>query len=1361
MSLSCRLLRRSVLCLLCMLPGLCAAQTNQFVNLVKVQPTGPSGSRATSFVSGTFQNPSGGTDLLYLLAPTGSGTATSILAGELLNQGGSGFADLAENQIHFTGVTNVAAAVGSFLGSQTGYAFALTPTVAGTPNLCIYLGTGAQPPSPSNPAANGNSYSGSNAYPPTGSKSGCMTLQTLGGSPPQFGYIAALGLQAGLPPQQLLVEDTVNGYLYVLLLNGASESGGVLSGVTLASAIHLAAADGPGPIYVGDFNGDGNMDFIVNGQTGYSATVYLGNGGGAFTPLPPNHFDANVRSMLMYDMDGATNLQGNPILDMVVEGNSGAIEIFKGNGDGTFQSTSEGGTGAGSSSLAGDGGRLAAINPNTLDILTTTPIGLSLLQRQSGTLTYGLTGIYNIGSGRSSFALADFYGTGNLDLAVDSAEGVAFVVLNGNGTLQTSNAYSALAPALSAVVGTFRDPSNNPSGVADVAVAIGAAQSQLLLGNGGGAFTTASSPTPAINPATIPPNLWSHILAGEFAGTRELGILYSLTGLPLPSSGTGILVQPGSGNGTFSPPSFPSFGQPANNTLYGESAVGDFNGDGITDVANIDAAYDDVLLGQSNGSPFAFGLNLPASNNTDFSQVATGFFKVDRTSQQDVVFQQGTSFLPYKNAQDMTGSHFTPMPALTGPGAPLHPSAVLLTDVDGDGYGDLVVVYYNATASTSGAAGGQVYLWWGNGDGTFVTTPLVLTLSRDYSLGAVADMNADGLPDLVLSDGSLLSILYNQGARSFGSVLSSGMYSSEQHFLAGQGINSIALADVSGDGVPDVVVANGGVTNSNAVVLNGNGQTSIALTPNPSDIDTGGITVLFNGITTKPVTGMLAASPEPSAYQAAFTLTATLTPSAGVAAPTGTVQFYANGATLGNPVTLVPGAGSSTATYVVPANNGYAPGALPLTAIYSGDNANSGITLSDTHQITDNSATTTVLYLCAGPTPSCPATGYVMPPQVSAFSMYYGQDWNGTVVVTAADGGALPGTIDIYDAYTGAAASPPAPLCVLPVAGGGSCPAAVGTTEGTSVGSNVITAVYVPGANDTHTGSTSSPVTITVLQDLTSGPALAGTPNPSPLGQPVTFTAMLTGNYAAPTGPVTFIETFPPATATTILGTANLTPGTGLSSTATFTTSALPLGTDTITASYAATQNFAAATFPVITETITPSLAGSFTISVTPTPVNVGVGASAVLAVTVTPQNGFSQPLNLTCANLPSEAFCSFGSTTLTGGGGTTSLVIATTAPHSCGTTQPYFIGLNGGSGAAPFALPAIAGLLSMFVPGRRRWLRGLVALLVVAGVSQMSGCGNCTDLGTRPATYTFQVTGTATETSEMQSQPVTITVTI
>ncbi|HEY4381544.1 MAG TPA: Ig-like domain repeat protein, partial [Acidobacteriaceae bacterium] len=724
---------------------------------------------------------------------------------------------------------------------------------------------------------------------------------------------------------------------------------------------------------------------------------------------------------------------------------------------------------------------------------------------------------------------------------------------------------------------------------------------------------------------------------------------------------------------------------------------------------------------------------------------------------QDLVFQEGANFVPYVNSGD--GKNFAQKTALTGAAPPLYPSAVLLNDVDGDGNGDLVVVYYNTASNPAGAgpvSPYQAYVWWGNGDGTFAA-PTVLNLSRNYYLGAVADMNGDGRPDLILSDSSLVSILYNQGSRSFGTVLANGELSSEQHFLAGQGINSLSVADVNGDGEPDLIVANGGVTISNPIALGGETASSLSLTPNP-DVNTGGVTVILSSISTSPITGTLAALPEPSTFGAMFTLAATLTPSPSVAAPTGTVQFSIDGIPVGNPVPVVPGSGTSTATYAVPAGNTYVGGQHTLGASYNGDARNSPLTFNGTHVVQDDT-TSTVLALCVGPSPTCPSNGLVSPPYTPSLPMVYGQTYNGIASVTASDGGPVPGNTLILDAYNGGA---PVVICTLLTQAGGACPSSVGI--GTQVGVHVLTAQYVPGANDTHTGSTSAPVTITVTQD-TIGASLAGLPNPASVGQPVALTVTLTGGNAPPGGPQASLGTYGPPTGqvvfnygSAVLGIGTLATNSGnVSSSATITTSLLPLGADTITATYAGNLDFAPTTATAV-ETITPSLAGSFALAVTPTPITVGVGYAALFKVTVTSLNGFAQTVNLSCANLPTEATCHFDSTQIAAGNGVTQMIVFTSAPHSCGSTQPYFLGSNG---AAPFALPTLACFAVLFVPGRRRWLRALVALAICVVAVQITGCGNCTDLGTRPGTYTFQVSGTSSSTSEVKSQPVTITVAI
>jgi hypothetical protein len=1421
MSLSSRALRRSVLSLLWMLSAACIAQGKpQFVQ-PEVELTG---GRVASFLTGHFVA-SDLTDILYINAYTTTATAYQVTVGELLD--GQAFTNLDENRIAFQGTLNVAAALGDFNGDGiVDYAFALSPISNTGSDLCVYYGTGL-----------GTAQPGS--YYPLGTKSGCTTFPTKGQALPNFAYAAAAPFKSSSPLPQLVLEDSNNNFIYVLANNAATGNSGTLPGFTVASTIAIPAADGPGAIYTGDFNGDGNTDFIVNGQNALSASVYFGNGDGTFQ-APVYLLNHAVHSMLLQDMDG------DGIADLVVEGDNGVIEIFHGNGTtaNTFAAISEGGTAAGLNGFSGNGGHLAAIGKlgadTNLDILTTTPIGLSVLEGQGeaqGVLTYKLKGIYNVGPGRSAFALANFFGAANLDLAVDSPEGIAIVQGNSDGSFQTSNSFAAGQPGLNATIDSFRNNGN-----LDVVVATGAVQAQVLTGNGDGTFNTLPAPANAtvVNPY---PTLWSNLLTSDFDGDGNEDLLYSLTGLPLPTpganAGSGLYLQYGNGDGTFKAPQPVSnqfVGAPADNNFFGETAVADVNGDGIPDIVNLDTHYYDTLLSQKNRGAFKLGLSIKEeSGESDkldsFREVATGILSGTGSHGQDLIFQDDATVTPYKNNGDGT---FTAEPALATPppANQLYDGVILFTDIDNDGNGDIVVPYHNLAATPANpnpASANLLYIWYGNGDGTF-QAPVIATLSRNYYLAAVADMNGDGLPDIVLSDGYLVAILYNQGNRSFGA---------EQHFLAGQGINSLALADINGDGAVDLVVANGGATISAAVAIGGlvTNSAGISLTPNP-DVNTGGITVLLNKILTRPVTGSVVAAPEPSKQQSGFTLNATLNPSTGVSPPNGTVQFSVGGAPVGEPVAVVQGATSSTASYTVPAGNAIEGSRIALSAAYSGDNVNSPATLYGTHAVM-GSATTTTLALCVGPTPACPSTGLISPPYMAVLTMSYGQTFNGSIDVSDFDGSPLTGTIAFDDDYNGVTTT----LCTLSVAVGASCPPSVGM--GTPVGPNIFTAMYSGDA--THAPS-SSMVTITVLRDANSGTLTSSAPS-SPFGQPVTFTATFTGNFAPPAGTVVFLN------GATVLGApVTLVPNaTNFTSTATFITSTLPVGTDPITASYAATLDFAAATTRSLPQVITPVFAtastltssanpsgtgesvtftatvadtggsgpvpagtvtfldggatlgtgtlngsgvatfttssltvgshqitasfpgggtklpssamltqvvlvSSFTVTVTPTPVSIGVGRGASLTVTVTTQSGFSPTVSLTCTNLPTEAACIFGASVIASGGGQTTLLLTTTAPHTCGSTQPYFLGGNGG---LPGALPALAGLGALLLPGRRRWLRSMISVVAVAGVLQIAGCGTCTDLGTRPATYTIQAVGTASGTGEVESQPVTMTVTL
>jgi Bacterial Ig-like domain (group 3)/Autotransporter beta-domain len=119
------------------------------------------------------------------------------------------------------------------------------------------------------------------------------------------------------------------------------------------------------------------------------------------------------------------------------------------------------------------------------------------------------------------------------------------------------------------------------------------------------------------------------------------------------------------------------------------------------------------------------------------------------------------------------------------------------------------------------------------------------------------------------------------------------------------------------------------------------------------------------------------------------------------------------------------------------------------------------------------------------------------------------------------------------------------------------------TTTALSVGSHTIIAAYSGDLN--FAASTSQ----TLTQNVGIGPTtttLASSANPSSLGQPVTFTAVVTvtGGVGTPTGTVNFTD------AGLLIGTAAL-----VGNSATLTTSSLALGSHPITATYLGSGTFA------------------------------------------------------------------------------------------------------------------------------------------------------------------------------------------
>ncbi len=135
-------------------------------------------------------------------------------------------------------------------------------------------------------------------------------------------------------------------------------------------------------------------------------------------------------------------------------------------------------------------------------------------------------------------------------------------------------------------------------------------------------------------------------------------------------------------------------------------------------------------------------------------------------------------------------------------------SAVAVADVDGDGNPDLIVT--NLCLSNSDCSSGSVGVLLGNGNGTFRAAQVFDSGGSVPRAVAVTDINKDGATDLMVANGCL-SGNCQDGIVSVFLGNGNGTFQMPQDYDAG-GFNPVAVvvADINGDTRPDIIVANCG-----------------------------------------------------------------------------------------------------------------------------------------------------------------------------------------------------------------------------------------------------------------------------------------------------------------------------------------------------------------------------------------------------------------------------------------------------------------------------------------------------------------------------------------------------------------------
>jgi Bacterial Ig-like domain (group 3)/FG-GAP-like repeat len=1095
---------------------------------------------------------------------------------------------------------------------------------------------------------------------------------------------------------------------------------------------------------VADFNGDGLVDIAapVQGAVGsYAISVALSNGNGTFQTgaLIPNTRGTSGDQILYGDFAN----KGQQDLIVVHNITPSTFELWVPTGNGTFS------------------------------VPTSAPTQISTNYLEGG-------------------AVWDVNGDGNLDLVfVDSHSPANVWVLlgNGDGTFRTPTSVPLSGSVSNVIFADF-----NGDGVLDLAGITGT-QDTVYLGQANGTFVAGAALT---NPDG------KYDVCNNAAGALSSGGQYDIVTANCSSGGAAgnLTVYVNNGNGTFQTGVYYAAGtESLDNTVANISplavSIADVNGDGKPDVvvSNHDSGDITVLLGNGNGT-----LNVPTvgyntGGNPKTSAIVQDFNGdgipdlVVPDDNLSFIYMQGYGDGSFRSALDF----YSPVPGGFSAGA----TSIASGDFNNDGIPDLVIGNNGYNPSGSGLG---VTVFLSNPDGSMQRGTNWGT-GGAYQGVAVGDFNGDGNLDIaaVNQSNNGVQIFFGEGNGNF----SSGGY----YPTTGTNAVKIIAADFNGDGKPDLAVLNAGSTNVSVFLNNGDGTFGTAATYTNSaagiaiataDVNNDGILDLIVSQGNQGVDVFLGSSTSKGTFKPAITSTLgfnnlgnlalgdlngdgnldlavtvddKVTPNEGIAVAQGNGQ-----GSFTSPILI---ATTLQNTLLSPPNPGDVKmfdlkGTGTLDLVYS--NSYYG-----TVGVLYNTGTNVFATMFYDPVENAVGSGGAGDPSnvialaladvnndgaVDVEAVNYNYSGVGILLNASGNSNKLNSatnpaaatqsvtlTADLAATVRGVTAVPTGSVTFLDgstTLGSATVNSGVATFNATTlaIGTHNITAQYSGDSNFHTSTSTVLNEVVNLATDTTNLTAPGSTVG---VGQSVTFGAAIsanaTGVSAVPTGNVGFYG------GATLLGSVALTSGK-----ASFTTSTLASGANSITAKYSGDANFAASTSSAFAETV---VAPDFNLTANKSTATVNPGSSATYTLSVTPTYGYNAAVSFSCpASLPAKVTCSFSPASVSATGGTypsTTLTLSTTAAvaelvppvrPNANPMQPTLLASLSGFGLVGMVFIGAANKRN------RRHMMVLAVILVVMMIC-LVGCGgggsssnnnnNTGTPGTPAGSYSLTVTATGT----------------